>query len=178
MAVREIVLIGDPILRQKAEPVEHFGPELRALVRDMIETMRKANGVGLAGPQVGVRQRVIVVEVPKDEEAGIAGRWVGHPFALVNPEIVEASPEMEEGLEGCLSIPGYVGEVKRHVCVVVEGRNEWGKPCRVEAEGFLARVLQHEIDHLDGVLFVDRLESREKLYKVEDLESEEALESV
>ncbi len=177
MAVREIVLIGDPILRQKAEPVKHFGPELRTLVRDMIETMREARGVGLAGPQVGVRQRVIVVEVPEDEEEGITGPWVGRPFALVNPEIVEVSPEMEEGIEGCLSIPGYVGEVKRHVRVVVQGRNEWGKPRRIEAEGFLARVLQHEIDHLNGILFVDRLESREKLYRVEDLEAEGAVES-
>lgn len=174
MAVREIVLIGNPILRQKAEPVRHFGPELRALVRDMIETMQHANGVGLAGPQVGVRQRVIVVEVPENEEEGITGPWIGRPFALVNPEIVEASPEMEEGIEGCLSIPGYVGEVKRHVRVVVEGRNEWGKPRRIEAEGFLARVLQHEIDHLDGILYIDRLESQEKLYKLEEEEAAEA----
>ncbi|MDQ7030601.1 MAG: peptide deformylase [Ardenticatenia bacterium] len=175
MAVREIVLIGDPILRQKAHPVERFDPELRTLVRDMIETMRQAQGVGLAAPQVGVRKRVLVFEIPVDEDDEMSSSvppspWIGKPFALVNPEILEASQEMEEGIEGCLSIPGYVGEVRRHVRVVVQGRNEWGKPRRIEAEGFLARVLQHEIDHLNGILYVDRLESRDKLYKLEEEE--------
>lgn len=173
MAVLDIVLIGDPILREKADPVEHFDPELRALVRDMIETMRHAQGVGLAAPQVGVRKRVLVFEIPvnEDDEDPPTGPWVGKPFALVNPEILEVSPEMEEGVEGCLSIPGYVGEVRRHVRVVVQGRNEWGKPRRIEAEGFLARVLQHEIDHLDGILYVDRLESPDKLHKLEEEEA-------
>lgn len=169
MAVREIIQIGNPILREKAQPVESFGPELRELVKDMIETMREAKGVGLAGPQVAERLRVLVVELPEDEDHPLAGK----PFALVNPEILEASEQMEEGQEGCLSIPGYVGDVWRHVEITVQGRNEWGKPKKIKAQGYLARVLQHEIDHLDGILYIDRLESEDKLYKLEPVEETE-----
>lgn len=173
MAVREIVQIGNPVLREKAKPVENFGPELRALVKDMIETMQAAQGVGLAGPQVAESIRVLVVELPENEDDPLAGK----PFALVNPEIIAASEAMEEGQEGCLSIPGYIGDVWRHVEITVQGRNEWGKPKKIKARNFLARVLQHEIDHLDGILYIDRLESEDKLYKLETVvEQEEAAE--
>ncbi|MCZ7568081.1 MAG: peptide deformylase [Ardenticatenaceae bacterium] len=163
MAVREIIQIGNPALREKAESVENFGPEIRALVKDMIETMCAARGVGLAGPQVAEGLRVLVIELPEDEDDPLAGK----PFALVNPEIIEASEEIIEGQEACLSIPGYVGDVWRHAEITVQGRNEWGKPKQIKARNFLARVLQHEIDHLDGILYIDRLESEDKLYKLE-----------
>lgn len=176
MAVREIVQIGNPILREKANAVENFDPELRALVKDMIDTMRAAQGVGLAGPQVAEGLRLLVVELPEEEDDPLAGK----PFALVNPEIIEASETVEEGQEGCLSIPGYIGDVWRHVEITVQGRNEWGKPKTIRASNFLARVLQHEIDHLDGILYIDRLESKDKLYKleVEPAEEHEAAENV
>ncbi len=169
MALREIITIEDPILRKKAHKVQRFDRELSQLIDDMIETMRAAPGVGLAAPQVGVLQRVIVVEVPKDEEDPEAGTLL---YEMVNPEIVKASREIEEGEEGCLSIPGYVGDVPRHCMVVVRGQDRFGRPVRVRARGFLARVFQHEIDHLDGILFIDRVTSPDKIRKVEPEEEE------
>jgi peptide deformylase len=148
MAVREIRLLGDPVLRQKAEPVAEVDDEIRRLIADMFETMYDADGVGLAAPQVGVSLRVIVVD-PRDESVP--------PFALVNPEIVERAEEVERGEEGCLSIPGLREIVERSARVVVEGLDRDGLPRRIEAEGLVARILQHEIDHLDGILFIDRL---------------------
>jgi peptide deformylase len=148
MAVREIRLLGDPVLRQKAEPVAEVDDEIRHLIADMFETMYDADGVGLAAPQVGVSLRVIVVD-PRDESVP--------PFALVNPEIVERAEEVERGEEGCLSIPGLREIVERSARVVVEGLDRDGLPRRIEAEGLVARILQHEIDHLDGILFIDRL---------------------
>lgn len=182
MALRDIVLVGEDVLREKAEPIEQFNPELRQLVKDMIETMQDADGVGLAGPQIAERRRIVVIHVPEEiaeerDEDVLDSKWIGKPFALINPEIVEASPEQVEGMEGCLSIPGYLGEVVRHESVVVRARNEWGKPIQVDAAGYLARVIQHEIDHLEGILFIDRLESKDKLYKLEDLEEDEEAES-
>lgn len=182
MALRDIVLVGDDVLREKADPIEQFTPELRQLIQDMIETMQEADGVGLAGPQVAECRRVIVIHVPEeiaDERDGEVpdSKWIGKPFALVNPTLVEVSDEQVEGMEGCLSIPGYLGEVVRHERVAVRARNEWGKPIQVDAAGFLARVIQHEIDHLDGILFIDRLESKDKLYKLEDLEEDAEAES-
>ena len=174
MAVRQIITIEDPILRQRSRKVREFGPELGQLIDDMIETMREAPGVGLAAPQVGVLRRVIVVEVPKDEEDPEAGTLL---YEMVNPEIVKAAREIVEGEEGCLSIPGYVGDVPRHTMVVVRGQDRFGRPVRVRAHGFLARVFQHEIDHLDGVLFIDRVRSPEKIRKIEpeeELEGEAA----
>lgn len=148
MAVREIRILGDPVLRQKAEPVVEVDDEVRHLIADMFETMYDADGVGLAAPQVGVSLRVIVVD-PRDESVP--------PFALVNPEIVERAEEVERGEEGCLSIPGLREIVERSARVVVEGLDRDGLPRRIEAEGLVARILQHEIDHLDGILFIDRL---------------------
>lgn len=166
MAIRKIVTIdeGNPVLRQKAKRVREVTPAIRELMDDMVETMQDAPGVGLAGPQVDVLLRVIVVEVPKDLEDPEAGTWL---YALANPEIVRASDEIEEGEEGCLSIPGLYGYVDRATAVTVKGLNRTGKKVRVKAEGFLARVLQHEIDHLDGILFIDHITDPEKLFRIE-----------
>jgi peptide deformylase len=152
MAIRDIITLGHPTLRQKARKVTKFGPELKQLIDDMIETMRAAPGVGLAAPQIDVLERIIVLELPADEEEGLPAEL----YAFVNPEIVKVSREIEEGEEGCLSIPGYIGEVPRPVEVVVRGQDAFGRPQRVKAHDYLARIFQHEIDHLDGTLFIDR----------------------
>jgi peptide deformylase len=169
MATREIITIGHPTLRQKARKVTKFGPELRQLIDDMIETMRKAPGVGLAAPQVSVAERVIVVELPADEEEGTPAEL----YAFVNPEIIKMSHDVEDGQEGCLSVPGYVGEVPRYTMVVVRGQDARGKPQRVRAKDYLARIFQHEIDHLDGVLFIDRVEDPSKIHKITPEEAAE-----
>ena len=129
---------------------------MRRLTRDMLETMYAASGVGLAAPQVGVQQRVIVVDVGEN------------PITLVNPEITTAEGE-QVGLEGCLSLPDLVGEVRRAEWVVAKGLNRHGKPITVEGEGLLARALQHEIDHLDGILFIARIEDPTRLWRVSEL---------
>ena len=152
MAMREIITLGHPTLRQKARKVTKFGPELQQLIDDMIETMRAAPGVGLAAPQVNVLERIIVVELPADEEEDLPAEL----YAYVNPEIVKASRETEKGEEGCLSIPGYIGEVERSVELVIRGVDAYGRPQRIKAHDYLARVFQHEIDHLDGVMFIDK----------------------
>ncbi|GAB4434960.1 MAG: peptide deformylase [Anaerolineae bacterium] len=154
MAIRQIITPENPVLRRKARKVTAFDRDLQALIDDMLETMRAAPGVGLAAPQVGVSQRVIVIDMPDDEE--VYGPGAGETHIVVNPEIVKASRETVEGTEGCLSIPGYAGAVERAESVKVRGQDRHGKPVRIKAEGWLARVFQHEIDHLDGVLFIDR----------------------
>lgn len=142
--VREILKLGAPILREKAMPVRKYDAGLRELINDMIETMKSANGLGLAAPQIGVSRRVIVV-LNEDEE----------PLALVNPSIVK-SEGLDESEEGCLSIPNLYAVVPRPLYVKVEGNDPKGKRIVVEAEGLLARALCHEIDHLDGILFIDK----------------------
>jgi len=154
MAVREIVVEGDPVLRQKARGVRRFGLRLEQLVGDMFETMRAANGVGLAAPQVGVSERVIVIEIPVDMEDEPDA---GTKLCLVNPEIVRRKGE-SCAEEGCLSVPGFTGEVKRAEHVTVKGQDGQGKETRLKASGLLGRVLQHEIDHLEGRLFIDVVE--------------------
>jgi peptide deformylase len=147
--IRQVRIYGDPVLRQKALEVAGVDDSLRALITDMRETMKAYNGVGLAANQVGVLQRVLVVDVPIDESRRAA-------VALVNPVIVSRSGS-ETGEEGCLSIPGIFEDVTRALQVKVRGLDERGQPLVLEAEGYLARALLHEVDHLDGVLFVDRL---------------------
>ncbi len=169
MAKREIITLGHPTVRQKARKVTKFGPELKQLIDDMIETMREAPGVGLAAPQVNVAERVIVVELPPDEEEGRPAEL----YAFVNPEVVKASREVEEGQEGCLSIPGYVADVPRSIEVVVRGLDAQGKPQRVRAKDYLARIFQHEIDHLDGVLFIDRVTDPSKIHKIRPEDADE-----
>jgi peptide deformylase len=148
---RNILVYPDPFLARKAAPVAAVDDRVRALIRDMFETMHAAEGVGLAAPQVGVGKRVIVVDVtPVDETIA--------PMALVNPEILDRKGTVL-GEEGCLSVPGVQGEVPRAETVVVRGLDEQGNPVHLQAEGILSRALQHEIDHLDGVLFIDRIPS-------------------
>jgi len=162
MAVREIVSLPEPVLRKKARKVTDFGPELQTLIDDMVETMRVAPGVGLAAPQVDASVRVIVVEYGEEDEEETA---VIPPklYTVVNPEITRFSTESEVGSEGCLSIPGFAGDVERPLGITIKGLNRRGQPIRIKAEGWLARIFQHEIDHLDGVLFVDRAERVWKL---------------
>lgn len=147
MSVRHIRLLGDPVLRQEARPVEALDEELRVLVRDMMDTMYEAEGIGLAAPQVGVSLRVFVYDV-RDPEVP--------PGVLVNPRIVAREGTSKEE-EGCLSMPGVSELVERAARVVVEGSDAEGRDVRIEAEGLLSRCLQHENDHLDGVLFFDRV---------------------
>lgn len=154
MAIREIELLGSEVLRTPGEEVESFDEELRSLVDDMFRTMYHAEGIGLAAPQIGVSLRVFVIDIPEDhvEEGQEAFR-----AAVVNPEIVSVSEETEKAPEGCLSIPGLEGVVDRPVAVEVQAVDPEGEPFRIEASGLVARALQHEIDHLDGILFIDRV---------------------
>jgi peptide deformylase len=140
------------VLRKKARKVTDFGPELQTLIDDMVETMRQAPGVGLAAPQIDVPLRLIVIEYGDDEDEEAPLKL----YAMANPEIVRTGDSQVVGTEGCLSIPGFIGEVERVEEITIRGQNRHGKPMRVKASGWLARIFQHEIDHLDGVLFTDR----------------------
>lgn len=155
MTVRKILTMDKPVLRAKAKKVSRFDHYLERLVNDMWETMRDAPGVGLAAPQIGESIRVLVAEYEEEH------------VVLVNPEILKRSEDIEYGTEGCLSIPGLVGDdVPRHTAVTIKGRDPKGKEIRVKAEGWWARVLQHEIDHLDGILYIDHI-SPDKVRKLE-----------
>lgn len=177
MTVRPIVVYDDPLLRQESRRVRRVRPAVRRLIDDMVETMRTADGIGLAAIQVGVPERVIVVEAPdeneKDEEEN-EGRESWKLYAVVNPKLARKSQEMEDGIEGCLSIPGLVGEVTRHQAVTVEGLDGRGRAVQIRATGLLARVFQHEIDHCDGVLFIDHIDDPEKIWPVAEGEEEAA----
>lgn len=153
MAIHDIVLLGDPVLRREADPVPHeeIDDELRALVADMFETMYHAEGIGLAAPQIGISRRILVIDV-RDEDDPEAGK-----YALVNPEVVVASKETAKEVEGCLSIPGVDETVERPWSVEVRALDPQGREVSIPADGLLARALQHEIDHLDGILFPDRI---------------------
>lgn len=158
MSIREIITPDNEILRKKARRVTDFkDPKLQELIDDMVETMLDAPGVGLAAPQVAMSQRLIVVQLPDDEESiEEYGKDAGVLYVVANPEIVKASRDMVEGVEACLSIPGYFGKVDRHVSISIKGQDRDGNEIRIKAKDWLARVFQHEIDHLDGVLFIDR----------------------
>lgn len=164
MPVLPLRIVPDSILRQRAKRVSSISPSLQRLIDDMVETMRDSHGVGLAANQVGVLQRVIVIQMPEDEEARV----------FINPEIVrrEGQREVEEG---CLSIPGYRGLVKRSEQVRAKGLDRKGKVVRVKADELLAQALEHEIDHLNGKLYIDHLVDRDKLWKEEP--EEEAVEA-
>jgi len=148
VTVRQLHLLGSPVLRQRAAPVATVDDAVRRLVDDLFETMHAAKGVGLAANQVGVARRVAVVDVGEDAPP---------PLVLINPRIVQASDTMETAEEGCLSIPDIYGEVERRLGVTIEALDRDGRPYTVELSGFKARAAQHEIDHLDGVLFLDHL---------------------
>ena len=158
MAIREIVFVPEPVLRKKAKTVTKFDEKLQTLIDDMVETMREAPGVGLAAPQVGEPLRVIVVEYYENEADDELEDPSGAPkklYTIVNPEITRKSQEMKLGTEGCLSVPGYNGEVERHLAVTVKGQNRYGQPVTLKLKDWTARIFQHEIDHLNGVLFTD-----------------------
>ena len=158
MGIRTIVSLPDPVLRRKARPVTRFDSNLQTLIEDMIETMRAAPGVGLAAPQVNISQRLIVVEYAEHEDnEDMEEKPVKKKlYVMLNPEIIKTSEETVPGVEGCLSVPGVVGEVERFLMIQVKGLNRHGKPMKVKVEGWLARIFQHEIDHLNGVVFPDR----------------------
>ncbi len=156
MALKEIVTFPDPFLRLKAKPVKKFDKELQTLIEDMFETMRNEPGVGLAAPQIGESIRLVVIEYAEEPEDEDAPEPKPKRYVLVNPEIVEKSEEMVEGMEGCLSVPGLIGLVNRHEKITVKAQTRHGKPQKVKAEGWMARIIQHELDHLDGVLYIDR----------------------
>lgn len=157
MTLRTIVTLPDPVLRRKARAVTKFDKELQTVIDDMIETMRDAPGVGLAAPQIGLSERLIVVEYYENEEAEEAEDEAKKKvWVMLNPEIVKTSEEKVMGMEGCLSIPNLVGEVERHAAIQVKGLNRRGQPMRVKASGWLARIFQHEIDHVNGIVFTDR----------------------
>jgi peptide deformylase len=163
MAIRPVRLYGDPVLRRRALEVTEVDDTVRELIADMRETMHAYHGVGLAGNQVGVLQRVLVVDLPVDDQSRAR-------YALVNPVLDQKSGK-ETGEEGCLSIPGLYEDVKRAQRVRVRGLDEHGRPVEFVAEGYLARALQHEVDHLDGVLFVDRLSMLKRRFLREQLEA-------
>jgi peptide deformylase len=166
VAVRPILTFDHPVLREKAKKVPRVDPSVQRLIDDLAETMLAAPGAGLAANQIGVALRVCVV---KGDDNQIWG--------LVNPEIVK-SDGTQIGYEGCLSYPGWVGEVARAETVVVKGRNRRGKEVRIKSSGFTARAFQHELDHLDGVLFTDRLTSLDTLRRVDELQAEDQEEAV
>jgi len=155
MAVLPIRVLPDPILRQKSKRINHIGSSVQRLIGNMLETMHAAPGVGLAAPQVGILLRVIVIDIPGEEDR-----------VLINPEIVRRTGERLVD-EGCLSIPDYVGQIKRAEVVTVKGLDQNGKKIRIKAEELLAQALEHEIDHLNGVLYIDQLDSMDNLRKIE-----------
>jgi peptide deformylase len=165
VSVRAVRIYGDPVLRQRTAEVTSFDDSLRSLAADMRETMHAYRGVGLAANQIGVLQRICVVDVPDEQEG--APR---HVYTLVNPRVAERNGS-EPGEEGCLSIPGIYEEVSRALHIEVEYRDERGEKRSLDAEGFLARAIQHEIDHLDGVLFVDRLSLLKRQFLRRSLEA-------
>jgi peptide deformylase len=158
MTIRKIVTPPNPTLRQKAREVRSFDENLQKLIDDMVQTMRASKGVGLAAPQVDVSQRVIVIEYAEGQEDPESEDEPKEPtlYIMVNPEVSRQSIEKVTANEACLSLPGYFGEVERHDTVTVKGQNRRGDEVKLKAQGWLARVFQHEIDHLDGILYIDR----------------------
>lgn len=174
MAIREILTSDHPILRQKAKKVKRVDAAIQKLIDDMFDSMHAAHGLGLAAPQIGVSLRVFVAEMPEDDTDDTVEaqprekrrvQYSGERIVLINPEIIHAEGE-QIGEEGCLSIPGYVGIVRRARKVVVKGLNRNGKEIKLTGEDLLARAFQHEIDHLDGILFTDRIEKPDDLYRL------------
>jgi len=168
MAVREVLRMGHPVLRERAKPVEKLAtPELLELIQDMKDTMAAKNGAGLAAPQIGVGQRVVIFGVTSNPRYPDAEEV---PFTvLVNPKIVLLTREVEEGWEGCLSVPGMRGVVPRYTKLRYSGFDEHGNAVEREAEGFHARVVQHECDHLDGILYPQRMTDLSRFGFIEEL---------
>jgi peptide deformylase len=163
MSVRKIRVLPDPVLRQKAKKVSKVDKSVQHLIDDMIETMRAVSGVGLAAPQIGVPLKIAVIEIPGEEV-----------IVLVNPEIIKKEGERAIG-EACLSVPGYQGEIKRSVSVKVKARDRRGREIRIKADDLLAQALEHEIDHLNGTLYIDHVDEPDKLHKLEAESGNEGL---
>lgn len=180
----EIVTLPAPILRQKMRPVLQFDAELQQLIDEMIVTMRVANGVGLAAPQVNRNLQLSVIEtLPKYDDDDQEIPDSRQLFVIANPEIVWRSRSVVDGIEGCLSIPGYVGEVERHEAIRVRAQDRYGKKIKLRLTGWTARIFQHEIDHLNGVLYIDKLTDPQHFWTDEEFrqlfeEEEEAESSV
>jgi peptide deformylase len=171
MSKLEIVKLPNPILRQKMRPVTKFDGELQQLIDEMIVAMREANGVGLAAPQVNRNLQLSVIETLSkydDNEQEIPNSR--QLFVIANPEIVWHSRSMVDGVEGCLSIPGYVGEVERHEAIRVRAQDRHGKKIKLRLTGWTARIFQHEIDHLNGVLYIDKLTDPKNLWTDEEFQ--------
>jgi peptide deformylase len=172
MAVLDIVTIPNPILRRKTRPVTQFDADLQILIDNMIETMREAPGVGLAAPQVGQPLRLSVIEtLPQVDEDGNEIEDSRELFVIANPEIVWRSRDELLGVEGCLSIPGYVGEVSRAEKIRVRAQDRFGRKMRLRLTGWTARIFQHEIDHLNGILYIDKLTAKENLWTEEEFQA-------
>jgi len=152
MSILEIKTFPDPVLRVKGKQVKNFDKEFQTLVDNMVETMRDAPGVGLAAPQVGESLQLVVVEFGDEEDESVPKKL----YVVANPEIIKPSEETIIDVEACLSVPGLAGEVERHESIIVKAQNRHGQPYKVNAKGWLARIFQHEIDHLNGVLYIDR----------------------
>ncbi len=163
MAVMPVIKMDNPLLHRKAKKVSKIDGSIQKLIDDMVETMHDVGGAGLAAPQVGVPLQVVVIQVPDGEDV----------ITLINPEIVKTSEESEMMTEGCLSLPGYRAEVKRFTSVTVRARDRQGKLIRIKGEELLAQVLQHEVDHINGIVYIDHLESIDKLEKTEAEDKEE-----
>ncbi|MCP4363444.1 MAG: peptide deformylase [Chloroflexi bacterium] len=171
MTLLDVVKVPAPILRQKTRPVTQFNDDIHELVANMVETMRENNGVGLAAPQIGLPQQLTVIEsLPQTDEEGHDIPDSRQLFVIANPRIVWESREVVDGIEGCLSIPGYLGEVERHEAIRVRAQDQYGKKIKLKLSGWTARIFQHEIDHLNGVLYIDRLTSPDNLWTEEEFE--------
>jgi len=164
MTIRAMCQLPNPVLRRKAKRVPTIDNSIQQLIDDMIETMQQTHGVGLAAPQVGVSLRVIVLQMSGEE-----------PVAIINPGVARRSGE-QEVVEGCLSLPGYAGEIKRSASVTVKGWDRQGKAIRIKATGLMAQAVEHELDHLNGILYIDHLESQDGLHKIEPKTSVEITE--
>jgi len=168
MALREIIGTNNPVLRQPGKKIKKITPEIQKLIDDMVETMRAAPGVGLAAPQVAQSVRLFVAEIQDDPDQPGSGKL----YVVINPEYAYKSDEMITGVEGCLSVPGWAGEVERHEQIAVKGLDRHGRKIKLETSGWLARIFQHEIDHLDGVLFTDHIQDPDKIWQVTEGEEE------
>jgi peptide deformylase len=151
MAELKIITVPDEVLRTRTQKIVDFDKKFLQLVDDMVDTLHAAPGVGLAAPQIGVSKKLIVVEYGDDEDDTVPKKL----YIVANPEIIKKSVETEMGIEACLSVPNMVGDVERYLQILIKGQNRLGKPIRIKAKGWLARIFQHEIDHLNGVIYTD-----------------------
>ena len=171
MSKLPIVSIPDKILRQKTQPVTRFDADLQRLIDNMIETLREANGVGLAAPQIGRPiQLAVILTLPEEDDEGNEIEDTRELYVIINPEVFWRSKETVKGIEGCLSLPGYLGEVERHESIRVRGLDRHGRKVRLRLYDWTARIFQHEIDHLNGELYIDKLTGPENIWTEEEFE--------